>query len=83
MVRKDPGRKSRGLCSEDEWKRAYKEINEFENIIKGTGAIILKFWLQVDEDTQLERFKSRQNNPKKRWKITDEDWRNRSKWERI
>ncbi len=69
-----------GLCSEDEWKRAYKEINEFENIIKGTGAIILKFWLQVDEDTQLERFKSRQNNPKKRWKITDEDWRNRSKW---
>ena len=80
MVRKDPGQRVDGLCSEDEWKRAYREIKEFENIIKGTGAIILKFWLQVDEDTQLERFKSRQNDPEKRWKITDEDWQNRSKW---
>jgi AMP-polyphosphate phosphotransferase len=69
------------ICSEEEWKRAYREINEFENIIIGTGTIILKFWLQVDKDTQLERFKSRQNDPEKRWKITDEDWRNRSKWE--
>ena len=69
-----------GLCSEDEWKRAYREINEFENIITRPGTIILKFWLQVDKDTQLERFKSRQNDPEKRWKITDEDWRNRSKW---
>ena len=69
------------LCSEEEWKRAYREINEFENIITGTGTIILKFWLQVDKDTQLERFKSRQNDPEKSWKITDEDWRNRSKWE--
>ena len=68
------------LCSEEEWKRAYREINEFEKIITGTGAIILKFWLQIDKDTQLERFKSRQNDPKKSWKITDEDWRNRSKW---
>jgi polyphosphate:AMP phosphotransferase len=68
------------LCSEGEWKRAYREINEFENVITGTGAIILKFWLHVDEDTQLERFESRQNDPQKSWKITAEDWRNRSKW---
>jgi len=69
------------LCSEEEWKRAYREINEFENILKGTGAIILKFWLNIDKDTQLERFKSRQNDPQKSWKITAEDWRNRSKWD--
>ena len=68
------------ICNEEEWKRAYRKINEFENIIAETGAIILKFWLEVDKDTQLERFKSRQNDPEKRWNITDEDWRNRSKW---
>jgi AMP-polyphosphate phosphotransferase len=69
-----------GLCSKEEWKRAYREINEFENIIAGTGTIFLKFWLQIDKDTQLKRFEARQNNPYKRWKITDDDWRNRSKW---
>ena len=69
-----------GLCSEVEWRRAYREINEFENIITGTGTIILKFWLQIDKDTQLERFKDRQNNPDKSWKITEDDWLNRSKW---
>ncbi len=69
------------LCNEEEFRRAYREINEFENILSGTGAIILKFWLHLDKDTQLERFKSRQNDLKKTWKITDEDWRNRSKWD--
>lgn len=69
-----------GLCSEEEWKRTYREINEFENIIAGTGTIILKFWLQIDKDTQLERFEDRQNDPDKKWKITEDDWRNRSKW---
>ena len=69
-----------GLCSKGEWKRAYREINEFENILTGTGAVILKFWLHVDKDTQLERFKSRQNDPDKSWKITEDDWKNRSKW---
>ena len=69
-----------GLCSEEEWKRAYREINEFENIITGTEAIILKLWLQIDQNTQLERFKDRQNDPDKSWKITEDDWRNRSKW---
>lgn len=68
------------LCSKEEWKRAYREINEFEKIIIGTGAIILKFWLQIDRDTQLKRFEARENDPHKRWKLTEDDWRNRSKW---
>ncbi|MDQ1253097.1 MAG: AMP-polyphosphate phosphotransferase, partial [Euryarchaeota archaeon] len=70
------------LYSEIEWKRAYREINEFENILTNAGTIILKFWLQIDKETQLERFKSRQNDPEKSWKITEDDWRNRSKWEK-
>lgn len=69
------------LCSEEEWKRAYREINEFESIIAGTGTVIIKFWLQIDKETQLKRFESRQNDPQKNWKITAEDWRNRSKWD--
>lgn len=70
-----------GFCSEEEWKRAYREINEFEEILTRAGAIVLKFWLHIDKDTQLERFNSRQYDPEKKWKITDEDWRNRSRWE--
>ena len=45
------------------------------------GAVIIKFWVQIDKDTQLERFTERQNTPEKQWKITDEDWRNRDKWD--
>lgn len=70
-----------GLCSEEEWQRAYTEINEFEYILTGTGTIILKFWLQIDRDTQLKRFEARENDPHKRWKLTEDDWRNRSKWD--
>ncbi|RXA17591.1 polyphosphate:AMP phosphotransferase [Methanosarcina sp. MSH10X1] len=70
-----------GFCSEEEWKRAYREINEFEEILTQAGAIILKFWLHIDKETQLERFNSRQLDPEKKWKITAEDWRNRSRWE--
>lgn len=70
-----------GFCNEGEWKRAYREINEFENILAGTGTIILKFWLHIDKDTQLERFNVRHSDPQKSWKITDEDWRNRNKWD--
>lgn len=69
-----------GLCTEEEWKRAYREINEFEKILAGSGAIVLKFWLHIDRETQLERFERRQKDPKKRWKITEEDWRNRKRW---
>ncbi|HWR25680.1 MAG TPA: polyphosphate:AMP phosphotransferase [Methanosarcina sp.] len=69
-----------GYCSEQEWKRAYREINEFEEILIQAETIVLKFWLQIDMNTQLERFESRQNDPEKTWKITPDDWRNRSKW---
>ena len=70
-----------GFCSENDWKRAYNEINEFEKELHDWGAIIIKFWVQIDKDTQLQRFTDRQNNPEKQWKITDEDWRNREKWD--
>ena len=70
-----------GFCSENDWKRAYNEINEFEKELHDWGAVIIKFWVQIDKDTQLERFNERQNNPEKQWKITDEDWRNREKWD--
>ena len=68
-----------GLCAEEEWKRAYGEINEFEEQLASHGAVIVKFWLQIDEDEQLRRFRERENTPHKRWKITPEDWRNREK----
>ncbi len=70
-----------GFCSENDWKRAYNEINEFEKELDDWGAVIIKFWVQIDKDTQLERFTDRQNTPEKQWKITDEDWRNREKWD--
>mgnify|MGYP000668255618 FL=1 len=65
-----------GFCSENEWQRAYNEINEFEKELSDWGAVIIKFWVQIDKDTQLARFEERQNTPEKQWKITDEDWRN-------
>ena len=70
-----------GFCSENDWQRAYNEINEFERILTDWGAVILKFWVQIDNETQLERFTARQNTPEKQWKITEEDWRNREKWD--
>ncbi|MFU0832736.1 MAG: Polyphosphate:AMP phosphotransferase [Oscillospiraceae bacterium] len=70
-----------GFCTESEWRRAYREINEFEQELSDWGAVILKFWLQISKEEQLRRFQARQNNPEKQWKITDEDWRNRSKWD--
>ena len=70
-----------GFCSENDWQRAYNEINEFEYILNSWGAVIVKFWVQIDKDTQLERFNDRQKDPEKQWKITDEDWRNREKWD--
>lgn len=70
-----------GFCSENDWQRAYNEINEFEKELSDWGAVIIKFWVQIDKDTQLARFTDRQNTPEKQWKITDEDWRNREKWD--
>ena len=70
-----------GFCSENDWQRAYNEINEFEKELADWGAVVIKFWVQIDNQTQLERFTDRQNTPEKQWKITDEDWRNREKWD--
>lgn len=70
-----------GFCSEEEWKRAYQEINEMEEHITNFGAVVLKFWLHIDRDEQERRFRERMETPSKQWKITDEDWRNRAKWD--
>lgn len=70
-----------GFCSENDWKRAYHEMNEFEKELHDWGAVIIKFWVQIDKETQLARFNDRQNTPEKQWKITEEDWRNREKWD--
>lgn len=70
-----------GFCTTNDWQRAYNEINEFEKELAEWGAVILKFWVQIDKETQLERFQERQNTPEKQWKITEEDWRNREKWD--
>jgi polyphosphate:AMP phosphotransferase len=64
----------------DEWSRAYREINDFEEQLVGSGIILMKFWLHIDQDEQLRRFKERQEIAYKQHKITDEDWRNREKW---
>jgi polyphosphate:AMP phosphotransferase len=69
-----------GFCTEAEWKRAYREINEMEQHMTNFGAVLLKFWLHISPDEQLRRFEQRLETPHKRWKITDEDWRNREKW---
>ena len=70
-----------GYCSENEWKRAYTEINEMEQGYVESGGGLIKFWLEVSRDEQLKRFTARQDDPLKQWKITDEDWRNRQKWD--
>lgn len=70
-----------GFCTTDEWKRAYREINEMEEQWCAFGAVLLKFWLHIDKDEQMRRFEERQKISYKQWKITDEDWRNREKWD--
>ncbi len=70
-----------GFCSEADWLRAYAEINDFEHQLVASGTIVVKFWLQISADEQLRRFKERQDTEFKRFKITDEDWRNREKWD--
>lgn len=70
-----------GFCSEIEWKRAYQEINEMEEHLANSGAAILKFWMHIDKEEQKRRFQERMDNPEKQWKITEEDWRNREKWD--
>ena len=70
-----------GFCSEAAWRRAYHEINEFERSLTNAGAVLAKYWLHVSPETQLARFKAREKDPAKRYKITEEDWRNREKWD--
>jgi polyphosphate kinase 2 (PPK2 family) len=70
-----------GFCTEGEWKRAYREINEFERQLVDFGTILAKFWIQISKEEQLRRFQARQETPYKAWKLTDEDWRNREKWD--
>jgi len=71
-----------GFATNEEWSRAYEEINNFEKSMTDYNAIVIKFFLVIDKDTQLERFRARAENPAKSWKITDEDWRNRDKWDK-
>jgi polyphosphate kinase 2 (PPK2 family) len=68
-----------GLAREAEWRRAYDEINDAEKHWTRFGALLLKFWLEIDSQEQLRRFRERERMPHKRWKITAEDWRNRRK----
>ena len=70
-----------GFSTAGEWQRAYQEINDMEKDLYDAGAVVLKFWMQIDKDEQERRFKERQQNPEKQWKITEEDWRNREKWD--
>jgi len=68
------------LIARSTWQRAYTEINAFEQHLSQHGILIVKFWLAITPDEQLRRFQSREELPFKQYKITDEDWRNRDKW---
>lgn len=70
-----------GFCSVSDWKRSYREINEMERHLANFGTVLVKFWIQIDKDEQLKRFRARERDEHKRWKITEEDWRNRKKWD--
>ncbi len=70
-----------GFAPENRWKEAFDEMNEFEASLSKWGAVVIKFFIHIDKDEQLKRFKDRQENPEKQYKITDEDWRNREKWD--
>lgn len=69
-----------GFCTRTEWKRAYREINEFEQQLVSGGIVVTKFWLHISQEEQLRRFKARELDPFRSYKLTEEDWRNRDKW---
>lgn len=69
------------LAKKEEWKRAYEEIRNFEKYICDNGTLLIKFFMHISKDEQLARFKARESDPFKQWKITEEDWRNRDKWD--
>jgi polyphosphate:AMP phosphotransferase len=68
------------LIPQDDWTRAYSEINAFEDELANDHTLVMKFWLHITNDEQLKRFKARKKTPYKSWKLTDDDWRNRDKW---
>ena len=68
-----------GFATREQWLRAYDEINGFEQTLAAEGMILVKFWLHISQKEQLKRFKRRESDPLKTWKLTDEDWRNREK----
>ena len=70
-----------GFCSEEEWKRSFREINEFEHQLADYGTVIVKYWVHISKEEQLRRFKQRESDPLKEYKLTDEDWRNRKRWD--
>lgn len=70
-----------GFASGEEWSRAYSEIRDFEQQIVDGGVLLFKFMMHISSEEQLRRFTSRKDDPRKRWKLTDEDWRNREKWD--
>jgi polyphosphate kinase 2 (PPK2 family) len=70
-----------GFCTQADWLRAYGEISDFEESLTSHGVILVKFWLAIDRETQEQRFKEREEVGYKRFKITEEDWRNRAKWD--
>jgi polyphosphate kinase 2 (PPK2 family) len=69
-----------GFCSEEEWERAYREINEFEAHQASYGMVIRKFWMHLSKEEQLRRFRTRERDPFRSHKLTAEDWRNRARW---
>ena len=69
-----------GFAAEKEWKRAFKDINAFERQLHDFDTVVVKFWLHISREEQLNRFEERQRIGYKAWKLTDEDWRNREKW---
>jgi polyphosphate:AMP phosphotransferase len=70
-----------GFAGDNEWRRAYGEINDFEQQFTDHGIVLMKFWIHITKEEQLRRFKAREKTPHKRWKLTEEDWRNREKWD--
>jgi polyphosphate:AMP phosphotransferase len=70
-----------GFASEKEWRRAFAEINRFEKQLTDHQIVLVKFWMHLTQEAQLERFREREQTPWKRWKLTDEDWRNRGRWD--
>jgi polyphosphate kinase 2 (PPK2 family) len=68
------------FATEQEWKRAYTEINEFEEQLVDHGIVLVKYWIHITKDEQLRRFKEREKASYTQWKLTPEDWRNRDRW---